>query len=186
MATSVFEQLIEESAGLEKEASAVQGETDLRVGDDAIDGLVAHYHEWYARALDALPDEFEERFRDEFESGIFKGHKIEDFLKGPGDVNPLYNQEEPNPLLTYWLYPLDAAFKSPLLAQRQILAEARQRLEGPGESSQHLLLIERLCRNLPEFLEPFKNRREGRTSFIVEDEYDLQTVIHAGRVPRLL
>jgi REase_DpnII-MboI len=64
------------------------------------------------------------------------------------------------------------------LNQRQILAEARQQLEGAGHASQDLLVIERICRNFPEFLVPLSNRGHGKPAVVVADEYDLQDILH--------
>jgi len=177
VAESIIKRLLEESRDLEMRASKIQGARDLNCDDETIDRLVADYHAWYARALDALPNEFEDRFRDGFEGGIFTS-KIKAFLRGPGDVQPLFDPDDPNPLVGHWSNPFDTSFRGPLLDQRQILSEARQQLEGPGKASQDLLLIERLRRNLPEFLVPLKERGRGRNPFLVEDEYDLQVVVH--------
>ncbi|MDX6370359.1 MAG: hypothetical protein QOG93_1861 [Gaiellaceae bacterium] len=178
MADSVLKRLLDESRDLERRAEQIQGDRDLQSDDESIDQFVADYHDWYARAIDALPGELEERFRDAFDGGTFTS-KIKAFLRGPGDVSPLFDPDAPNPFVDHWSNPFDTTFRGPVLDQRQILAEARQQLEGPGKSSQDLLLIERICRNLPEFLEPLAKRGRNRAPLIVEDEYDLQLVVHA-------
>lgn len=177
MANSVIQRLLDESRDLEQSAAGIQADRELNCDDETIDAVIAAYHAWYARAIDALPGEFEERFRDAFEGGSFTS-KIKAFLRGPGDVSPVFDPDEPNPLLAYWSNPFGTTFRGPLLDQRQILSEARQQLEGPGKASQDLLLIERLCRNLPEFLEPLRMRGRDRTPFVIEDEYDLQVIVH--------
>src|SRR5687768_1634248 len=76
--------LIEESRDLERSAGEIQGDRELMADDERIDELVSRYHEWYARCLDALPEGHEERFRGEFEGGVFSP-KIKAFLQAPGD-----------------------------------------------------------------------------------------------------
>jgi hypothetical protein len=119
-----LQNLIEESANLESRARAIQGARDVRVDENHIDELVSAYHEWYAQAVDQLPDDLEERFRNEFESGFFKSSKIQDFLTAPG-MPSVIQPDEPSPLLSYWQHPFESAFRAPLLTQRQILAGPR-------------------------------------------------------------
>jgi|HubBroStandDraft_3_1064219.scaffolds.fasta_scaffold26056_3 hypothetical protein len=64
------------------------------------------------------------------------------------------------------------------MQQRQILIEAKQLVEGDGGYRQHLDLIERIARGLPEMLEPLTHRHAGRPPFVIEDEYDLQDLLH--------
>ncbi len=172
---SPIESLIGESRELERVAAGIQGENQLLVDDAAVDAFISQYHAWYAQALDALPEGFKERFRDAFEGGTFTA-KIKEFLRAPGDVSPLYDPSPEN-VFPYWTYPFDTAFRGPLLEQRQILTEAQRQVEGPGEASRDLLLVERICRHFPEFLEPLANRGRNRQPFIVEDEYDLQVLL---------
>ncbi len=173
-----FADLISESRSLEQRASQIQGSNQLGLDDEEIDQIVSGYHSWYARALDALPQEFHERFRDEFEGGMFTS-KIKDFLRAPGDKSPLYDDADPNPLIPYWSNLFETAFRGPFLSQRQILVEAQQQIEGAGQSSRHLELLERISRRLPDFLAPLASRQRDRQPFVVEDEYDLQAVVHA-------
>ncbi|HEY0317667.1 MAG TPA: hypothetical protein VGC49_05175 [Solirubrobacterales bacterium] len=177
MTAFAIQEFIDESADLEANAAAIQGETEVLVDKAAIDALVGTYHDWYARAVDLLPNDLGERFRSEFE-GNWYSQKIKDFLSGP-DLPSKIQLDEPNPLVSYWQYPVDSAFRGPLLTQRQILAEARQRLQGTGETSEHLALIERICRGFGDFVRPLEDRGRGRVPFSIEDEYDVQTLIHA-------
>jgi REase_DpnII-MboI len=178
MTALALQTLIDESGRLETCAAAIQGDQEVLLAKTAIDAFVNDYHEWYARALDLLPDDLEERFLHEFDSGIFKGNKIQDFLTGP-DTPSVIQLDEPNPLISYWQHPFDSAFRGPLLTQRQILAEAKQRLQGTGETSEHLALLERICRGFGDFVRPLEDRGRNREPFVVEDEYDVQTLIHA-------
>jgi hypothetical protein len=176
---SDFKALIDESRELEQRAAKIQGEKELALDDEAIDAIISDYHSWFGRCIDSLPAEFHERFRDEFEGGTWTT-KIKDFLRAPGDKNFLYNETEPNPLVpSPWSNTYDTAFRGPLLAQRQILVEAQQLVEGAGQSSRNLELLERIFRRLPDFLAPLQTRQRERQPLVVEDEYDLQAVVHA-------
>lgn len=177
MTASALQTLIEESGDLETQAAAIQGDTEALVGKEEIDAFVNDYHAWYVRVLDLLPDDLEERFRSEYE-GAFFSQKIKAFLTGP-DTPSIIQLDEPNPLVSFWQHPFDSAFRGPLLTQRQILAEAKQRLQGTGETSEQLALIERICRGFGDFVRPLEERERSRTPFTVEDEYDVQTLIHA-------
>lgn len=177
MTAFAIQKLIDESGDLEARGAAIQGDTEALVDKAAIDALVSSYHDWYARAVDLLPNDLEERFRSEFE-GNWHSQKIKDFLSGP-DQPSLIQLDEPNPLISYWQHPFDSAFRGPLLTQRQILAEAKQRLQGTGETSEHLALIERICRGFGDFVRPLEERGRDRAPFTIEDEYDVQTLIHA-------
>ena len=65
-----------------------------------------------------------------------------------------------------------------MVRQRQILAEARQMVEGEGGFRVHLELVERIARRLPDLLVALRDRHAGRPPFVVEDEYDLQDLLH--------
>ena len=177
MTAHALQVMIEESAGLETRGASIQGDREVLASKEEIDTLVNDYHSWYARALDLLPEDLRERFRAEYEGGFFS-QKIKDFLTSPQQPSVI-QLDEPNPLVSDWQHPFDSAFKGPLLTQRQILAEAKQRLEGTGETSEHLALIERICRGFGDFVRPLEERGRGREPFSVEDEYDVQTLIHA-------
>lgn len=168
--------LIRESQELERRASRIQGDRSLLATDDEISELVVEYHGWYARALDILPGEYIERFRAEFDGSIW-ANKIKSFLDAPGDVSPLFNASEPSPLFPYWSRPFDSSFRVPLLAQRQILTEARQQLEGAGKYSEDIALLERVFRNIRKLFRELENRSQGRDPFAIRDEYDLQDVV---------
>lgn len=96
----------------------------------------------------------------------------------PTDIGVFFDPaDEPTPLIDRWQVPFDSV-RGAFMAQRQILAEARQKVEGPGQSSRHHELIEQLCRRLPDLLSPLERRGRNRQPFVVEDEHDLQTVLH--------
>jgi hypothetical protein len=90
-----------------------------------------------------------------------------------------WSEENADSPLPYGRYPYESTFKVPLLSQRQILAEARQQLEGTGGASQDLELLERLSRRFQEFLVLLASCGRDRPPFVVEDEYDVQIAFDA-------
>ena len=150
----------------------------LLATDDEIDAFVQRYHDWFARALAVVPDEFRERLRGEFNGGVFS-QKIKDFLQAPGEENIFFaaTEEETSSPFPFWSHPYDTTFHGPLLAQRQILAEAQQALAGHGHN-EDIELVERICRGFGEFLVPLADRQQGRPPIVMEDEYDVQDFLH--------
>ena len=124
-----FDDLIEEGSQLERRASEIQGARLINLDDGAIVQIALDYHAWFARAMDALPDEYHERFRDEFEGGVFI-KKIKTFLAEPAAENPLYDGEKPQSFISYWAHPFEVSFRPPFLSQLQILGEAKQQAES--------------------------------------------------------
>ena len=169
-------ELVEQSKLLEAAGRRVQGERTLGMPDDEINDLVSDYQQWFAQALAVLPSEYEERFRGEYNGGLISP-KIKKFFEAPGMKNLLFNEEEGTDLLPYWQHPHETAFHGPLLAQRQILVEAQQRLLGEGHSEE-IELVERICRGFGEFLVPLANRQRDRPPIVPEDEYDVQDLLH--------
>jgi REase_DpnII-MboI len=172
-------QLVAESRDLEELGARVQGETELTASPHELAELVARYQDWLGRALSLLPDEYHERFRNEYD-GSWISHKIKHFLLNPAEVSVMHRGDDgtgENPF-PYWQYPFDTTFRGPLLAQRLVLTEAQQliRAAGPGED---LLLVERICRGFGEFLVPLASRQRGRPPMVVEDEYDVQDLLQA-------
>ncbi|WP_344947006.1 hypothetical protein [Actinomadura miaoliensis] len=169
--------MINKSQELEVMASKIQIAPNQISPRSEIDTLISAYHEWYALALDLLPEEYQKRFREEFEGGIFTP-KIRNFLQAPGDVSVLYDPNNKDLLFDYWQHPFERTFRGPLLNQRQILVEARQKLEGPGSLSEDISLIEQMCRKFPEFLSPLQDRLRDRPPLTIDDEYDVQDAVH--------
>lgn len=173
-----IDQLLEESRELERRARGIQGEFALRASEEELDQLVSDYHEWFGRGIQLLPDELKERFRFEYEGNFFQ-NRIKHFFEAPGAKSSVYNEETAQLGMAFWAHPFETEFRSPLLKQRQILVEAKQEIQGEDGSHLHLDLVERLVRRLPDFLVVLRNRQRQRPSFVVEDEYDLQDILHA-------
>jgi hypothetical protein len=175
--TSPFDDLLQASRSLEARAQNVQGAEELLADETELASLADDYQAWLARALEILPTQFHEAFRFEYAGDLFR-HRIKHFLQSPGERSPLYKADE-NPFnFSPWSHPFEGEFRAPLMQQRQILIEAKQLVEGDGGYRQHLDLIERLARGLPEMLEPLTHRHAGRPPFVIEDEYDLQDLLH--------
>jgi hypothetical protein len=172
--------LIAESRDLEEGGRQIQGERTLCASEAEINELVDRYHDWFGRALALLSNDLQERFRSEYQ-GSWHANKIKNFFESPGQVSLFWSQVkegEPEPTaFPYWQHPYDTAFHGPLLAQRQILTEAQQALRGSGYSDD-IALVERICRGFGEFLIPLTHRQRGRTAFVIQDEYDVQDVLH--------
>lgn len=173
----LLDELIEEGKEIEKAAEEIQRTQPSSSSPQDIRGLSEKYRDWYTRGLSALPSEFHERFRREYE-GSWASSKIKNFLESPTKPNPLFAPD--SPLLEYWLYPFESAFRTPIIEQRMILAEAR----GHGVSATTLPtieLVEALGRRLPLFLLELARRQRNRKAFSIElvDEYDLQDLLRA-------
>jgi REase_DpnII-MboI len=174
---SPYDELLEESRELERRARDVQGEFELQSSEEEIDRLVTDYHRWLARGIELLPEEFREPFRFEYEGNFFQS-RIKQFFEAPGEPNAMYNDETAALGIQFWARPFETEFRGPLLNQRQILVQAKQAVEGEGGFRAHLELVERMARRLPDFLVVLRNRQRERPPFVVEDEYDLQDLLH--------
>jgi hypothetical protein len=174
---SPYDALLQTGRDLESSARQIQGPDELLASESELASLADSYQAWFAQALEVLPSQFHEAFRFEYSGDLFR-QRIKHFLQSPGERNPLFNPDE-NPLgLSPWNHPFESGFRAPLLQQRQILIEAKQLVEGDGGYRLHLDLIERLARGMPELLEPLSRRHGNRPPFIIEDEYDLQDLLH--------
>jgi hypothetical protein len=172
-------ELIAETRELDALGQRIQGSCELLVEEDEIDALVSRYQDWLARALAAVPEEFAERLREEHK-GAWHSAKIKQFLEAPGEVSLIHKTAEEGTDVSafpYWQHPFETTFRAPLLTQRQILTEARQQLLSTGHNEE-VELVERICRGFGEFLVPLGSRQRGRPSFVIEDEYDVQDVLH--------
>lgn len=175
MTNNELDQLIQETRELDERAQSVQGNGGLLASRDEIDALVDTYHEWYARALKALPLEFHEKFVDLFEGGMVI-KRIKHFLEGPGRVSPLFNPDQEPAVFPYWEHPFETTFHSSLLEQRQLLTQAKQVVEE--ESSVHELdLVARIGQGLPGLINTLGHRHANRTPFAIDDEFDVQDLL---------
>jgi hypothetical protein len=170
-----FDELIEATRDLDQRARAVQGEQELLVGDEDIEGLINDYDEWYARALTVLPDEFHEKFIDLYEGGVFV-KRIKHFLQAPGSVSTLWTPDQESGLFSYWEVPYETTFHASLLEQRQVLTLAKQ-FATDQVSAGELALVQQIARGFPMLVDALHRRHDSRSPFDVRDEYDVQDVI---------
>jgi hypothetical protein len=184
-AQEVFQDLYVRSQDLEQFAASIQGDREPGLSAEQIDVFVENYQTWFAEAMAALPADLQDRFRKEYEGGGLN-RKIKAFLQAPIEISPLHRGPRPvenADVFPYWNNAFDTTFRGPLLAQRQILLEAAKRepKASPGSTVQ---LLEQVCRRLPLVADPLASRRKGKAAFVLEDEYDVQDLLHG--VLRLL
>jgi hypothetical protein len=172
-----FDDLIGQGRELDRRARGIQGARELLATDDEIDRLAMDYNGWFARSIEALPAELEERFRSEYQ-GSWISHKIKHFFEEAGQPNALVDEAALAAGMSYWTKPYESTFRAPLMQQQLILTEAKQLVEGEGGFRVHLELLERMVRRLPDFLVPLSARHANRPPFVIEDEYDLQDLLH--------
>jgi hypothetical protein len=176
MATEdLLDQLIRETRELDARAQLVQGERELLVDREEIDGLVNAYQEWYARALNALPAKFHEKFVDLYEGGMVI-KRIKHFLEGPARISSLFTPGQESGIFPYWEHPFETTFHSSLLEQRQLLIQAKQVVAE--ETSVHELdLLALIGHGLPGLVNALSDRHANRAPFTVNDEYDVQDLL---------
>jgi hypothetical protein len=175
-AEAILDELIERTDSLDERASRVQGDRKLLVGRQEISGLIADYQSFYAKALQVLPPEFHEQFRDLYEGGFFI-KRIKSFLESPDSVHQTLDPEQQEEsLLGYWQHPFESTFHSSILEQRQILTLAKQTL-ADSIWSQEIELVERIGRGLPQMIDTLQRRHADRPAFEVNDEYDVQDLL---------
>jgi hypothetical protein len=170
--------LLADSRELEELGRSIQGERELLASEEEIDAFVERYQDWFARAVNVVPEEFRDRLRAEL-NGSWHSQRIKSFLEAPSEVS-IFGGDNPDGTtspLPYWSHPYDATFHAPLITQRQILVEAQQSLLGSGHG-EDIELVELLCRGFGEFLAPLFNRQRGRPPIVMEDEYDVQDFLH--------
>lgn len=169
--------LLAESRELETLGQRIQGDRELVASEAEIEALVERYHAWFGQALTVVPEEFRDRLRVEL-NGSWHSNKIKHFLQAPGEKSLLGDTDEGTPSpFPYWQYPYDTTFHGPLLAQRQVLVEAQQELQGAGHG-EGIEMVERICRGFSEFLFPLARRQRDRPAIAMEDEYDVQDFLH--------
>lgn len=171
----ILNELIEWTDALDERASKVQGDQELLVGRQEISSLIADYQTFYARALQVLPPEFHEQFRDLYEGGVFI-KRIKSFLESPDSVQQLFDPKQEDSPFGYWQHPFESTFHSSILEQRQVLILAKQTL-AESTWTQEIDLVERIGRGLPQIIDALQRRHANRPAFEINDEYDVQDLL---------
>ncbi len=172
--------LIDEVSDLEAMAGNVQVE-DEGAGSVVAERLAAAYRRWLSACLEALPEDLKGKFRNEYEGGAFT-FKIKHFLQDPIMKNPLYAEdldELTKKLLSPWQYPVKDRFINPLRQQHNYLEEARMRLGTSSAAADALHLLEQVGRRLSITLSILEAGHRDRPGISIDDEYDLQYILHA-------
>lgn len=172
-----LKELLDESYQLERVAGSIQSGTQVGLSEESIQDFVNTYLRWYAEGIAALSDESSEDFRSAYQ-GSWLSPRIKNFLEAPTAPNSLYSPQQAN-LFPYWQNPYQTSFRAPLLEQRRVLQEAlarRARDRSPFESSD---AIERIVHRFHEVACQLGRRHNNRESIEVNDEYDMQDLLHA-------
>lgn len=176
-----LEALIEEASSLELLGRTIQGEDEATAAKAAAD-LDSKYRNWFASSLTALPDDLREKFRFEYEGNFFQ-NRIKKFLEEPLRRSSLYDSitEEAKATLGLepWQHPFNTTFRAPLLTQKQLLIEALARFGTRTATVEGLALLEQISRRLPVSFAILRREIRGRPGIQVEDEYDVQRILHA-------
>lgn len=170
-----LEELIQQTSELDRRAKAIQGEREILVDDAEIERLADDYARWYARALAALPDEFQEKFRDLYEGGLVI-RRIKSYLQAPGARNAFWREDQDSELFSYWEVPFESTFHTSLIEQRQMLVMASQHAEE-NVSAIAIALVEQVARGFPGLVYAVQHRHDSRPNYEIRDEYDVQDLI---------
>jgi hypothetical protein len=180
-AREVLRELLAESDALLDLAAKVQVENDTE-GDAAARSLESLYRDWYARACNALPEKYQQKFRYEYD-GDWVHDRIKKFLKHPRErrVDLPGMTEDLRALLATkgpWQNPWKDVFSGPFLEQRQLLHEALG--DAPSSPTTDALdQLEAMFRRLHLATAILSRPRRDRAPFTIIDEYDVQTLVHA-------
>jgi len=163
---------------LEESARRLQADTAAPADQDAIERLRDDYLQWYAQCLIVVPQPLQAKFRDFYEGGaVIK--RIKQFLEAPTQRNPLVVNDPTvalNPLIPYWLNPVETTLVPSLLGQRQVLEEALEsERSGLGETAAYV--VEAVCRRLPLSVRSMQRRYADRPPIMIADEYDVQDLL---------
>jgi hypothetical protein len=176
-----IEALVDEMSAIEQLGGRIQSE-DQVAALAAAKKLTEEYLSWYASALVLLPDDLKDRFRAEYEGGLFSG-KIKKFLNDPREASVFYASLDEAARKTWnaspWQHPYNDAFRGPLTAQKQILLEAQARHGFSAEMLEALSLLERVARRLPISFAVLRQEVQRRPGVNVADEYDVQRILQA-------
>lgn len=172
---------VEQMADLEELARQIQ-ESDEETALPIAKQLDHSYQAWYAKALTLVPDDLKDRFRFEYQGDFFRD-RIRHFAgepRKPSVTFHTYNEEfiktfHPSP----WQYPFSGTFRGPFTSQKSILLEARARYGFSSEMLDALQQLEDISRRLPISFAVLGREIQDRTGLQVEDEYDVQRILHA-------
>lgn len=137
-----IEQLLKRLDIIETTASTWQESPD-DVNRSEILVLRDQYLTWFTQALQVVPSEKVDTFRDAYEGGQFTS-RIKAFLLEPLKPSPFYDPAANNALLSEWQYPFVQTFADSAAIQRAILYEAATSTVPVEEQLE--LLAERLGR----------------------------------------
>jgi hypothetical protein len=146
--------------------------------EDVLRHLADEYGTWYAEALTAIPPDHIETFRKEYEGG-FPNYKIKHFLQAGLELNTVFAELAAQGTISKWLYPANSAFLAPLSEQKQILRNTVAGVGGRPGTLAALDTLEEVFRRLPVALAVLRQDVRGRPGTAVNDEYDLQRIVHA-------
>ncbi|MEV5650518.1 hypothetical protein AB0L57_19895 [Nocardia sp. NPDC052254] len=171
--------LIDEAANLEALADKIQC-ADEAAGLAAARTLSTEYRSWYSTALSLVSDDLRDRFRAEYEGGTWT-YKIKSFLEKSREPNPFYNPDQTASGLnfTFWMCPVKEKFTSPFRQQVNYLSETLARIGSNSSSATALDFLEGASRKLPVTFALLTTGHRGRTGISVDDEYDVQHILHA-------
>jgi hypothetical protein len=175
---AALQELIDASVELEDRGAQIQQGKESGIAPDALRAFIEDYQRWFATAIALLPDDLKDRFRAEYEGSVWSP-KIKRFFENPLAVSIFHQSGGPAPAgFDYWNAPYPTHFRGPLLAQRLILIEAQQR-PAQATSVPTVQLLEYICRRFTRFTWPLVNRQRGRANIDIQDEYDVQDLLHA-------
>jgi hypothetical protein len=149
--------------------------------------LYKSYHDWYYSALTLFDNSNQQgdrqKFVQEYEGSVWSS-KIIKFLTTGLEINPFYNPDEPNPLISKWTFPFPRCFREPLLRQRSILAAlgaapsvALSKRDDQTEIAWSK--IEIVLTRFHQVARQLRQRHNDRPTLGIEDEYDVQDLLHA-------
>ncbi|MEU6127542.1 hypothetical protein ABZ805_00060 [Saccharopolyspora sp. NPDC047091] len=147
----------------------------------AVRALQDRYPVWYSQALAALPDDLRHRFTGQYESQRpLLAPKIDRFLAEPRRPWAAYDSV-PRFLRSHgrWQYALRPSFEEPLREQRRVLLEAQGRIGTDPDVERTTGRLVEIFRRLPAALNILGREHRQRQGLPVDDEYDLQRVVHA-------
>ncbi|QFZ18432.1 TIR domain-containing protein [Saccharothrix syringae] len=164
--SSRLDELIDRIPVLDRLAQQVQID-DVAAGARTAKQLGDAYDEWFTSCLLLLPSDLREKFRFEYEGSVRTlQYRIKHFLHEPVKPRPKFfggRQKRPSEhqgLLSYWQHPYTDRFKGPLTTQKQLLLEARARLDQQASSAEALSY-----REVQE--EPVPEPDRDRTVFVI-------------------